>query len=78
MPDPLNHKMRVMKESLKNWTYLLHIPTSITSAEVVTEAGVVPAVVSPGTVGDAVVPQEPHLRSFAPQTDTAHPRLEVR
>lgn len=37
-----------------------------------------PAVVSPGTVGDAVVPQEPHPRSSAPQTDATRPRLEVR
>lgn len=43
-----------------------------------TEAGAVPAVVSPGTVRDAAVPQEPHPRSFAPQTHTADPRLQVR
>lgn len=46
--------------------------------KVLTEAGAVPAVVSPGTVGDAAVPQEPHPRSFAPQTDAAVPRLQVR
>lgn len=47
-------------------------------AKVLTEAGAVPAVVSPGTVRDAAVPQQPHPRSFAPQTDTASPRLLVR
>lgn len=46
--------------------------------KVLTEAGAVPAVVSAGTVRDAAVPQEPHPRSFAPQTDTGEPRLQVR
>lgn len=46
--------------------------------KVLTETGAVPAVVSPGTVRDTAVPQEPHPRGFAPQTDTAEPRLQVR
>lgn len=43
-----------------------------------TDAGSVPAVVTLGTVGDAVIAQQPGPRRFTPQADAADARLEVR
>lgn len=59
------------------WEGSHHMRSQESRVKVLTEAGAVPAVVSPGTVRDAAVPQEPHPQSFAPQTDTAGPRLQV-
>lgn len=44
---------------------------------VLTDADSMPAVVSLGTVGDAVVAVEPGPGLFAPQADAAHAGLQV-
>lgn len=80
----LSYKIRqIWKNSQRTTNHLFtlckvhHMRSQESRVKVLTEAGAVPAVVSPGTVRDTAVPQEPHPRSFAPQTDTAGPRLQV-
>lgn len=45
--------------------------------KVLTDAGSVPPIVAPGTVGDAVITQQPGPRHYTPQTNTANARPEV-
>ncbi len=44
---------------------------------VLTDAGSMPAIVALGTVGDAVITQQPRPRHLTPQTNTADACLQV-